>query len=75
MATYNTVEAIVKGGVIYPANPEKIPKDGKLLLIVLDEKKKIPDVDKINSLLGWLKTDRDSVKWQRQIRSEWENRL
>ncbi len=75
MATYNTVEAIVKEGVIYPANPEKIPKNGKLLLIVLDEKKKKPDVDKISSLLGWLKTNRDSVEWQQQIRSEWDNRL
>lgn len=75
MATYNTVEAIVKEGVIYPVNPEKIPRDGKLLLIVLDEKKIKPDAHKINSLLGWLKTDRDSGKWQRQIRSEWDNRL
>ncbi len=75
MATYNTMEAIVKEGVIYPADPEKIPREGKLLLIILDEKKAKPDAEKINNLLGWLKTDRDSVEWQRQIRSEWDNRL
>jgi len=75
MATYNTIEAIVKEGVIYPADPEKIPKEGKLLLIVLDDKNIKPDVEKISSLLGWLKNDRDSVEWQRKIRSEWDNRL
>jgi len=75
MATYNTIEAIVKEGLIYPADPEKIPKEGKLLLIVLDDKNIKPDVEKISSLLGWLKNDRDSVEWQRKIRSEWDNRL
>ena len=75
MATYNTIEAIVKEGVIYPADPKKIPKEGRLLLIVLDEKKIKPDVDQINSLLGWLKSDKDSVEWQREIRAEWDNRL
>lgn len=75
MTTYSTIEATVKEGVIYPANPEKIPKEGKLLLIVLDDQKIKPDDVKISSLLGWLKTDRDSVVWQRGIRSEWDNRL
>lgn len=75
MATYNTIEAIVKEGVIYPADPTKIPKEGKLLLIVLDDKNIKPDVEKISSLLGWLKSDKDSLEWQRQVRSEWDNRL
>lgn len=75
MATYSTIEATVKEGVIYPVNPEKIPKEGKLLLIVLDDKNIKPDEKKIRSLLGWLKNDRDSVEWQRKMRSEWDNRL
>ena len=75
MATYRTIEATVKEGVIYPTDPTKIPKEGKLLLIVLDDKKIKPDADKVSSLLGWLQNDRDSVEWQREIRSEWDNRL
>ena len=74
MTTYNAMEAIVKEGKIYPSDPEKLPREGKLLLIVLDEKIQ-PNPEKIISLLGWLKGDVDSVKWQRQIRSEWNNRL
>jgi hypothetical protein len=75
MSTYNTIEATVKGGVIYPVNPEKIPKEGKLLLIVLDESKNILDEKKIRSLLGWLNNNQDSVEWQRNVRAEWDNRL
>ncbi|MFH2045268.1 MAG: hypothetical protein ABIK92_08990 [Pseudomonadota bacterium] len=75
MTTYNTIEAVVKEGVIYPLDPKKLPREGKLLLIVLDEKNIQPDIEKIRNLLGWLKTDADSVKWQQQIRSEWDKRL
>ena len=75
MKTYNTIEAVVKEGVIYPMDPKKLPRDGKLLLIVLDEKEAKPDTEKIGSLLGWLKSDLDSVQWQQQIRSEWDDRL
>jgi len=75
MTTYNTMEAVVKEGIIYPKDPNKLPKDGKLLLIVLDEKNIRPDTEKINSLLGWLKTDLNAVQWQKEIRAEWDNRL
>ena len=75
MTTYNTIEAVVKEGVIYPMDPKKLPKEGKLLLIVVDEKQIKPDSEKIINLLGWLKIDTDAVKWQQQIRSEWDKRL
>jgi hypothetical protein len=75
MTTYNTIEAVVKEGIIYPIDPKKLPREGKLLLIVLDEKEIQPDTEKICSLLGWLKSDVDSVQWQHQIRSEWDKRL
>jgi len=75
MTTYNAIEAIVKEGIIYPLDPEKLPREGKLLLIILDEKNIQPDPERITSLLGWLKTDLDSIKWQKQIRSEWDGRL
>ncbi|MBU3950292.1 MAG: hypothetical protein KJ826_19000 [Proteobacteria bacterium] len=75
MATYNTIEAVVKEGIIYPIDPKKLPREGKLLLIVLDEKDIKPDTEKISGLLGWLKSDVDSEQWQQQIRSEWDKRL
>jgi hypothetical protein len=75
MTTYNTIEAVVKEGIIYPIEPKKLPREGKLLLIVLDEKNIQPDIKKISSLLGWLKSDVDSVKWQQQIRTDWDKRL
>jgi hypothetical protein len=74
MTIYNAMEAIVKEGKIYPLEPEKLPKEGKLLLVILDEQNIQPDPEKISSLLGWLRTDLDSVKWQKQIRSEWDGR-
>jgi len=75
MTTYNTIEAVVKEGIIYPIEPKKLPREGKLLLIVLDEKNIQPDIERISSLLGWLKSDVDSVQWQKQIRTEWDKRL
>lgn len=75
MTTYNAIEAVVKEGKIYPVEPEKLPRDGKLLLIILDEKNIQPDPARISRLLGWLKSDVDSVQWQQKIRSEWNNRL
>ena len=75
MTTYNTIEAVVKEGIIYPIDPKKLPREGKLLLIVLDEKSIQPDTEKISGLLGWLKSDIDSVQWQQQMRAEWDKRL
>jgi hypothetical protein len=74
MTTYNTIEAVVKEGKIYPTEPEKLPREGKVLLIVLDEKNIQPDPAKISPLLGWLKTDVNSAQWQQHIRSEWNGR-
>jgi hypothetical protein len=71
----NEIEEVVKEDKIYPVAPEKLPRDGKLFLIVFDEKNIQPDPARINQLLGWLKSDVDSVQWQQQIRSEWNNSL
>jgi hypothetical protein len=71
---YTAVEAIVKGGKIYPADPASLLEEGRVLVIVLEEKKIRPNPEMIGSLLGWLKTDLDAVRWQREVRSEWEAR-
>jgi len=71
---YTAVEAIVKQGKIYPAGPGSLPEEGRVLLIVLEEKKIKPNAKMIRSLLGWLKTDLDAVRWQQEIRSEWDAR-
>ena len=75
MATYNTIEAVVREGKIYPLEPDKLPREGKLLLIVLNEEEIQADPEKIKGLIGSIKMDIDSVQWQRSIRSEWDSRL
>jgi len=74
MATYTTIEAVLKKGKIYPVDASKLPADGRLLLIVMDEKRPQIDPIRIKGLIGWLKTDLSSVEWQRSIRAEWDER-
>jgi hypothetical protein len=75
MTAYSTIEAVVKEGKIYPLEPDKLPREGKLLLIVLNEENVQADPERIKDILGSLKIDMDSVQWQRHIRSEWDSRL
>ena len=75
MATSTTIEAEIREGRIYLATPEKLPKSGKALLIVLDEEKPKLDPESIRPLLGWLNSEIDSVQWQRRIRDEWDRHL
>ena len=69
-----TMEAEIDHGRIIPKEPEKLPVTGKALLTVLDSASRKPDVTVINSVIGTLKTDIDSVAWQRQERAEWDER-
>ena len=73
--SYTAVEAIVKKGKIYPVDPGSLPEEGRVLLIVLEEKRAKPDPLRIENLLGWLKTDLDAVRWQRELRSGLDARL
>ena len=75
MAIYTAIEAVIKEGKIYPNDPERLPKEGKLLLIVLDEKKTKPTPEIMEHLLGWLDTEQNGVDWQKQARSEWDHRI
>lgn len=75
MGSYTAIEAIVRKGKIYATESGKLPEEGRVLLIVLEERKHKPDPQRIGSLLGWLKTDLNAGKWQREIRSEWDARL
>jgi len=75
MAAYSTIEAVVREGKIYPLEPDKLPREGKLLLIVLNEENIKADPERIKDLIGSLKLDIDSLQWQRNIRSQWDSRL
>lgn len=75
MASYSTIEAVVRGGKIYPLDPDKLPGEGKPLLIALNEENIQANLERTKSLIGSLKMDIDSVQWQRNIRSEWDSRL
>jgi hypothetical protein len=52
-----------------------LPREGRLLLIVINEENIQADPERIKDLIGSLKMDIDSVQWQRDIRSEWDSRL
>jgi hypothetical protein len=75
MVPYNTIEAVIREGKIYPLEPDKLPREGKLLLIILNEEKSQADPERIRNLIGSLKLTIDSAEWQRSIRSEWDSRL
>ena len=75
MATSTTIEAEIREGQIYLATPEKLPKSGKALLIVLDDERPKLDPESVRPLLGWLKSEIDAVQWQRRIRDEWDRHL
>jgi hypothetical protein len=72
MATSTTIEAEIREGQIYLATPEKLPKSGKALLIVLDDERPKLDPERVRPLLGWLKSEIDAVQWKRRIRDEWD---
>jgi hypothetical protein len=75
MATTTTIEAEIREGQIYLATPEKLPKSGKALLIVLGDERPKLDPESIRPLLGWLKGEIDAVQWQKSIRDEWDRHL
>ena len=69
-----TLEANIDHGRITVTEPEKLPVTGKALLTVLDAPERKPDWNKVEAILGTLKTDIDAAEWERQLRSEWDER-
>jgi len=72
--TYVTIEAEIDHGRIIPTKPDKLPPTGKALLTVLEAPERKPDANVIKSVLGTLKTGVDAAEWQRQQRTEWDER-
>lgn len=68
------LEATIDHGRITVSEPDKLPATGKALLTLLDAPERRPDWEKIQSILGTLKTSVDPAEWQRQIRAEWDER-
>ena len=71
---YLTLAAEIDHGRITVAEPEKLPVTGKALLTVLDSPERKPDLEKIKSVLGTLRTDIDAAEYERQVRVEWDER-
>jgi hypothetical protein len=71
---YLTLKAEINHGLITVAEPDKLPATGKALLTVLDGQAHKPDLEKIKSVLGTLKTDTDGAAYERQVRAEWDER-
>ncbi len=72
---YRVIEADIREGHIIPYSTEKMPKSGKVLVLVPHEEKNKPDLEEIRELLGWLRTDIDAAQWQKSVRDEWEHRI
>ncbi len=73
--SYKTIDVEIRNGNLVPSDPQDIPRSGRGLLVLTEEQdEKKPDESEVRALLGWLKTSVDSVKWQRSVRDEWENR-
>ena len=71
---YKTIDVVIRDGRIIPVEPGDLPKSGKALLVVTEEER-TPNEEEVRELLGWLKTDLDAAEWQRDIRSEWDERV
>jgi len=68
---YATMEADIRKGRIVPLEPEKVPKSGRVLLVLLGQTSVASQWKAVRSRLGWLRMHRDPSKWQQQVRDEW----
>jgi hypothetical protein len=69
-----TLTAQIDHGRITVDEPEKLPAIGRALLTVLDSPTAIPDLEKIRSVLGTLRTELDGAAYERQVRAQWDER-
>ena len=68
-----TIEADIENGKITGSNVAKLPAVAHVRIILLTKPAKLhPDWSCVKEQFGKLKTRVDSVEWQQQIRSEWE---
>ena len=68
---YATMEADIRKGRIVPLEPEKVPKSGRVLLVMMEQAARAPQWMDVRKRLGWLRMRRDPCRWQEQIRDEW----
>ena len=69
---YTTIEADIENGRIKGSESRVLPATAHVLITLLNPPVvKKPDWKVIEPLLGKLKLRCDSVKWQQDIRSEW----
>ncbi len=69
---YTTIEADIENGKLKGAEVGKLPAHAHVLITLLKQPvAPPPNWAVIKPLLGKLKLRCDSVKWQRDIRSEW----
>ena len=73
---YATMEADIRKGRVVPLEPKRVPKSGRALLIILSQSESVQKSQwkAVRARLGWLQPSVDPVKWQRQIRDEWNGR-
>ena len=73
---YTTIEADIENGKIKSTDISKLPPTAHVLITFLEPSdnaaKQKPDWEIIKSQIGKLKLRKNTVEWQRSIRSEWE---
>lgn len=73
---YTTIEADIENGKIKSTDISKLPTTAHVLITLLDSSENAatqkPDWQIIKSQIGKLKLRKNTVEWQRSIRSEWE---
>ena len=70
---YTTIEADIENGRIKGREAQVLPATAHVLITLLNQSVgKKPDWSVIKPLLGKVKLRCDTVKWQQDIRSEWQ---
>jgi hypothetical protein len=70
---YTTIEADIENGRIKGPESRVLPATAHVLITLLNQPDvKKPDWSVIKPLLGKLKLRGDTVKWQQDIRAEWD---
>jgi len=73
---YTTIEADIENGLIKSPDLKELPSTAHVLITLLRSPiKKRPDWSVIKAQIGKLTLKKDTVGWQRKIRSEWREHV
>lgn len=71
---YATMAADIRRRRVIPREPQKLPKTGQALIVILEPATHRERWEQVRAKLGSLKLCQDPAAWQRLVRSEWDPR-